>query len=189
MTKFLKLGLSSILVSGALFAGTYNIDVSHSHIGFKVKHMMISNVKGQFDKFTGAFEYDEKTNTLKSLNGDIEVDSINTSNKKRDGHLKSVELFNVEKFPKITFKLEKIYNDKAFGKLTMHGVTKDVELDFKDNGMVKDPWENTRVGIVLSGKLNRKDYGITWNKVLEAGGFAVGETVKLEIELEGILTK
>lgn len=187
--KFLKLGLASVLASGALFAGNYNVDASHSNIGFKVKHMMISNVKGTFDKFTGKFEYDEKTNSLKSFNGEIEVASINTRDKKRDAHLKAEELFNVAKYPNIIFALNRVDGDYAYGKLTMHGVTKDVKLDFENNGMVKDPWGNTRVGLALSGKLNRKDYGITWNKVLEAGGVAVGETVKLDIEIEGVLAK
>lgn len=187
--KLFKLGLASIVAAGALFAGTYNIDKSHSHVGFKVKHMMISNVKGSFDTFSGSFEYDEKSKTLKSLKGDIDASSINTANEKRDGHLKSPDLFDVAKYPAITFTLDKIKGDYAYGKLTMHGVTKDVKLDFENNGMVKDPWGNTRVGLALSGKINRKDYGISWNKVLEAGGVAVGESVKLDIELEGVLAK
>lgn len=187
--KFLKLGLASILASGTLFAGSYNVDGGHSSVGFKVKHMMISNVKGTFDKFSGNFEYDEKTKTLKTLIGKIDVNSINTQNKDRDDHLKAPDLFDAKKYPAITFVLDKISDDYAYGKLTMHGVTKDVKFDFENNGSVKDPWGNTRVGLAISGKLNRKDYGINWNKVLEAGGVAVGETVKLDIEIEGILAK
>ena len=187
--KLVKVGLASILAAGALFGGTYNVDSSHSNVGFKVKHMMISNVQGKFDKFTGSFEYDEKTKQLQSLQGNIEVASINTGDAKRDGHLKAPDLFDAAKFPTITFKLNKIEEDKAYGQLTMHGITKNIELDFENNGSVKDPWGNTRVGLALSGKLNRKDYGITWNKVLEAGGVAVGDKVKLDIELEGILAQ
>lgn len=187
--KLVKVGLASILAAGALFGGTYNVDSSHSNVGFKVKHMMISNVQGKFEKFTGSFEYDEKTKQLQSLVGNIEVDSINTGDAKRDGHLKAPDLFDAKKYPSITFTLDKIDNDKAYGKLTMHGITKNIELDFENNGSVKDPWGNTRVGLALSGKLNRKDYGITWNKVLEAGGVAVGDKVKLDIELEGILAQ
>ena len=189
ISKFVKLGLASIITSSALYAGSYNVDPVHSNVGFKVKHMMISNVKGEFDKFNGTFEYDEKTKTLKTFDGKIEVSSINTDNAKRDGHLKSEELFNAAKFPTIEFKLINITADKAFGSLTMKGVTKKVTLDFENNGMVKDPWGNTRVGLALSGKINRKDYGISWNQVLEVGGVAVGETVKLDIEVEGILAK
>lgn len=187
--KLVKLGLASILTAGALFGGTYNVDSSHSNVGFKVKHMMISNVQGKFEKFTGSFEYDEKTKQLQSLNGNIEVNSINTGDTKRDDHLKAPDLFDATKFPSITFVLNKIEDDKAYGQLTMHGITKNIELDFENNGSIKDPWGNTRVGLALSGKLNRKDYGITWNKVLEAGGVAVGDKVKLDIELEGILAK
>ena len=189
MTKLVKLGLASILASGALYAGTYNVDPSHSNVGFKVKHLMISNVYGNFDKFDGSFEYDEKTKTLKSLNGNISVSSVNTQNAKRDGHLKSADFFDASKYPTLTFKLDKIDDDKAYGVLTIKGVSKNIELDFENNGTVKDPWGNQRVGLELSGKINRKDYGLNWNKTLEAGGVVVGEKVKLNIELEGILAK
>lgn len=187
--KFLKLGLASVIASTALFAGTYNVDASHSNVGFKVKHMMISNVVGKFDKFDGTFEYDEKTKTLKSLVGNIDVNSINTENEKRDAHLKDSDFFAAKDFNNIKFELAKIEGHKVFGKLTIRGITKDVELDFENNGTVKDPWGNTRVGLALSGKINRMDYGLKYNKVLEAGGVAVDEIVKLDIQLEGILAK
>ncbi len=187
--KLVKVGLASILAASALFGGTYNVDTGHSNVGFKVKHMMISNVSGKFNKFDGSFEYDEKTNQLKSLIGNIEVNSINTDNKKRDDHLRAPDIFDAKKFPKIVFSLDKIVEDSAYGKLTMKGVTKDIKLDFENNGSIKDPWGNIRVGLAFSGKINRKDFGITWNKVLEAGGVAVGDKIKLDIELEGILTK
>jgi polyisoprenoid-binding protein YceI len=187
--KFLKLGLASVIASSALFAGTYNVDASHSNVGFKVKHMMISNVVGKFDKFDGTFEYDEKTKTLKSLVGNIDVNSINTENEKRDAHLKDSDFFAAKDFNNIKFELAKIEGHKVFGKLTIRGITKDVELDFENNGTVKDPWGNTRVGLALSGKINRMDYGLKYNKVLEAGGVAVDEIVKLDIQLEGILAK
>jgi len=187
--KIITTIIAAILSSTTLFAGTYSIDTVHSNVGFKVKHMMISNVIGKFDKFKGSLEYDEKTNTLKKLSGIIQVDSINTANQKRDAHLKSVELFNVDKYPEITFVLENSDSDYAYGKLTMHGVTKDVKLDLENNGIVKDPWENARVGLELTAKLSRKEYGITWNTVLEAGGVAVGDTIKIDIQIEGILAK
>lgn len=188
--KLVKLGLVSLLAAGALFGGTYNVDKSHSNVGFKVKHMMISNVTGKFDNFSGSFVYDEKTNTLKSLNGTVEVKSVNTANEKRDGHLKASDFFAADKYPEITFVLNEVKGDKAYGKLTMRGVTKDVELDLETSGTtIKDPWGNTRVGLTLEAKVNRMDYGIKYNSVLEAGGVAVGEEVKLNIELEGILAK
>lgn len=189
MTKLVKLGLASILASSALYAGTYKVDSTHSSVGFKVKHMMISNVSGKFKQFDGSFEYDEKTNKVKSLTGSIEVNSINTDNEKRDGHLKSADFFDAQKHPKLTFKLDRINDEKAYGKLTMKGVTKDVVLDFENNGTIKDPWGNTRVGLAFSGKVNRIDYGLKYNSILEAGGVAVGEKVKLDIEIEGILAK
>jgi len=187
--KLFTLGLTSILAGSTLFAGTYNVDTDHSHVGFKVKHMMISNVNGKFDTFNGTFDYDEKTKTLKSLNGTVEVKSINTENEKRDEHLRTSEFFAAAEYPQMTFVLEKVEGDTAYGKLTMRGVTKEVELEFENNGMVKDPWGNTRVGLALSGKINRFDYGIKYNEVLEAGGVAVGETVKINVEIEGILAK
>merc|ERR1712065_12920 len=158
-------------------------------VGFKVKLMMISNVKGNFDQFSGSFEYDEKTKQLTSLSGSVAVASINTANAKRDGHLKSGDFFLAEKYPQIKFELSKIKGDTAYGKLTMRGITKDVELELENNGMIKDPWGNTRVGLALSGKINRYDYGLKYNSVLEAGGVTVGETVKLDIEIEGIKAK
>lgn len=187
--KLIKLGLLSILTGGALFAGTYNVDPAHSHMGFKVKHMMITNVNGKFDTFRGTFEYDETTKTLKSLNGSVEVKSINTENEKRDEHLRKSDFFAAAEYPEMTFVLEKVEGDTAYGKLTMRGVSKDVQLEFENNGLVKDPWGNTRVGLALSGKINRFDYGMKYNEVLEAGGLAVGETVKINVELEGILAK
>ncbi|KFN39077.1 MAG: hypothetical protein JU82_08555 [Sulfuricurvum sp. MLSB] len=179
----------ALLGSASLFAGTYNVDPEHSTVGFKVKHMMISDVSGKFDTFSGVIHYDEKTKTLKELNGKVDVHSINTANEKRDAHLKAPDMFDAQKYPLITFALDKVKGDKAYGKLTMHGVTKNVVLDYEHNGLIKDPWGNQRIGLGLSGKINRKDYGITWNKAIEAGGVAVGETVKLDIQLEGILAK
>jgi len=187
--KLVEIGLLSILTAGALFAGTYNVDASHSNVGFKVKHMMISNVSGTFEKFNGSFEYNEKTKKVTSLMGTITVSSVNTQNEKRDGHLKSADFFDASKYPEITFKLDKVKGDYAYGVLTIRGVSKDVKLELENNGSIIDPWGNNRVGIALSGKINRIDFGLKYNSVLEAGGVAVGEKVKLDIELEGILAK
>ena len=183
ITGALLLGVST------LFAGNYNVDASHSNVGFKVKHMMVSTVSGEFEKFSGSFALDEKTKQLTALTGTIEVSSINTNIDKRDDHLRSEEIFNAAKFPNITFVLDKLQGDKAYGKLSMKGVTKDVVLDYEFGGIIKDPWGNTRAGITLSGKIDRKEFGVNWNKVLEAGGVAVSEEVKLEISLAGVLQK
>ncbi len=189
MNKLMKLGIASLLSASALYAGTFNIDKSHSNVGFKVKHMMISNVSGKFEEFNGKFEYDEEAKKLKNLEGTVVVKSINTANEKRDNHLRQSDFFAAEKYPNIKFDLDRVEGDKAYGKLTMRGVTKDVALDLETSQTIKDPWGNTRMGVVLEGEVNRFDYGIKYNKILEAGGVAVGEDVKLIVELEGILKK
>ena len=182
--------LASMLSVGSLFAGNYKVDVDHSNVAFKVKHMMISNVKGQFEKFSGSFVYDEKSKRLQSLHGDVDVNSISTDNAKRDAHLKSADFFDAVKYPTMSFDLSKVEGDSAYGKLTIHGITKDVKMELETSGTtVKDPWGNTRTGLSLSGKINRKDFGLNWNQVIEAGGVMVGDEVKMSIELEGILQK
>lgn len=179
----------ALLLSASLWAGNYTVDASHSNVGFKIKHLMISNVKGGFDKFEGVFEYDEKSKTLKSMEGNISVDSINTANAKRDAHLKNEDFFDAVKYPTIAFKLTKVEGDKATGTLTMHGVTKEITLELENNGVIQDPWGNTRVGLSFSGTLDRTDFGLKYNKALEAGGLTIGKKVKLEIELQGIMQK
>ncbi len=181
LKKIFLAGLFSVVT---LFGATFNIDKSHSSVGFKVKHMMISNVKGSFDDFKGSFELDSN-NDLSSLNGVVEVASINTANAKRDSHLKADDIFDAAKYPTITFKLTKVDGDKAYGKFTMKGVTKNIVLDYDKGGVMNNPRGGKIAGFSLSGKIKRSDYGITWNKVLEAGGVAVSDEVKLEIEIEG----
>ena len=187
--KILKLSLVSLAVSTALFAGTYNVDASHTNAGFTVKHMMITNVTGKFNDIAGTFEFDEKTNTLKSINGEIVVASINTANEKRDEHLKAEEMFDVAKFPKITFKSTKIEKDAVYGDFTMKGVTKYIKLDLETTSVIKDPWGKQRTGFSLNGKIKRSDFGLTWNKALETGGVAVSDEVKLAIDIEGVLAQ
>ncbi len=185
--NFLKFGLISLIASTSLFRGMYTVDKSHSTVGFSVKHLMISNVHGNFNDFSGNFEYDENKKILTGLNGEIIVKSINTFNEDRDNHLKNNDFFNAEKYPNITFKLNKIVKDKAYGSLTMKGVTKDVVLNYNNSGVVKDLYGKQRVGITLNGDVNRQDYGISFNKTLDNGGVAVGDKVNLTIELKGVL--
>lgn len=187
--KLLTKGLIALALTSSLFAGSYGIDVAHSSVGFKVKHLMISNVKGNFKEFSGEFEYDEKRDKLLSLKGIIKADSIDTDIEKRDDHLRSADFFDVSNHPEITFVLTKISGEKAYGELTMRGVTKNVTLEYDKGGSIKDPWGNTRFGFSLEGKINRKDFGLKWNKILEGGGITVGEVIKLDIEIEGILKK
>lgn len=187
--KIKTLLAASLLAGTALFAGNYTVDPAHSSADFSVKHAMISTVKGNFSTFSGTFIYDEATKTLKSLNGTIDASTINTGIKDRDTHLRSADLFDVAKFPTITFALDEIKGDKAYGKLTIKGITKPVILAFENGGSATDPYGNKRVGLGLSGKIKRSDFGITWNAALETGGVVVGEEVKIDVALEGILQK
>ncbi len=187
--KLIKLGLASLVVSSALFAGNYTVDASHTNAAFTVKHMMITNVTGKFNDVAGTFEFDEKTSTLKSINGEIVVASVNTANEKRDEHLKAEDMFDVVKFPKITFKSTKIEKDAVYGDFTMKGVTKNIKLDLETSSVIKDPWGKQRTGFSLNGKIKRSDFGLTWNKALETGGVAVSDDVKLSIDIEGILAQ
>jgi polyisoprenoid-binding protein YceI len=186
---FFRAGLLSFATSTALFAGSYSVDPVHSHVGFKVKHLMISYVKGDFKTFSGSFVYDEATNQLTTLHGTIEVASVDTGIDKRDAHLKSDEFFDQKRYPTISFELKKIEADRAYGLLTIRGVTQEVALDIEYSSPIKDPWGQMRVGVSLEGKISRKAFGLTYNKLLETGGVAVGDSVKLDVALEGILDK
>ena len=182
--KKITLGLLSIFTASSLFAGTYSVDTSHSTAGFSVKHMMVSNVAGKIKDISGTFEYDEKKNSLVKVEGELVVASIDTANEKRDGHLKSEEIFSAEKFPKITFKSTKVEKDAVYGDLTIKGITKNVKLELENGGV-----SGEKSGFALSGKIKRSEFGVTWNKVLETGGVAVSDEVKLNIDIQGNLAK
>lgn len=167
------------------------IDPTHSEIGFKVKHMMFTNVSGQFTKFTAEAitDGDNFENAKFTFSGDI--DSVSTGNADRDGHLLSPDFFDAAQYPKITFE-STAFNKKNEGEylldgnLSLHGETKPVSLEVEFGGIAKDPWGNVKSGLIISGKINRKDFGLTWNSALETGGVLVGEEVKLAIELQFI---
>lgn len=182
-----KVFLAAILLCTTLWAGEYTLDHAHSKVSFKIKHLMISNVVGYFDTFDGTFTYDEKEAKVTALKGQIDTVSINTANKKRDNHLRSADFFDAGKFPQMTFVMTKAEDDALYGNLTIKDVTKEVKLDFENGGSVKDPWGNQKAAFSLEGKINRKDFGLNWNKVLETGGFVVGDVVKMSIEIEGNL--
>jgi polyisoprenoid-binding protein YceI len=165
------------------------IDPTHSEIGFKVKHMMFTNVSGKFEtyKATIATEDDNFENATIEFSGDI--NSINTGNIDRDNHLKSADFFDAEIHPKLTFKstsFKKVATDnyELIGDLNLHGVTKSVKFPVELSGIMTDPWGNTKVGLNILGKINRKDWGLNWNSALETGGVLVGEEVKMNIELQ-----
>ncbi len=164
------------------------IDTSHSEVGFSIKHMMISNVKGKFQEYDAKMDFDIKNKSFRSLKADVTAKSIDTGITKRDNHLRSEDFFEVEKYPKITYEMTsyEASGDEGVmeGLLTIRDVTKKVKLNVTINGVIKDFDGNTRVGFTLEGTINRKDFGLMWNKALELGGFAVGDRVKIIIELE-----
>lgn len=185
----LALALASF-VGGAAHASSWVLDPDHTTIGFSVKHMMVSDVKGAFDKFTGSVEIDDKDPSKSLVNVEIDVASINTRNAKRDEHLKSPDFFDAAKNAKMTFKSTKVDVAKdgsmtITGDLTMHGVTKSVTLASAPlSAAIKDPWGGTHRGTTATAKINRKDFGLTWNKALESGGVIVGEDVTIELQIE-----
>ncbi len=179
---------SDEMTSSALLAGIYNVDPNHTNVGFTVRHMVIANLKGRFDKFGGTFVLNEKTKTLKSLVGEVDANSVNTNNDQRDADLKSSNFFDVERFPKMELVLDDVKGNTAYGKLTIHGITKDIQMDFKTSDLsVKDPWGSMRTGLSLSGSINRKDFGLNWEQTIETGGLIAGERIQINVEIEGIL--
>ena len=158
------------------------IDLSHSEIQFKVKHLVITTVTGNFKEFKGSVEANNDFDGA-SINFEASVESINTNNQQRDEHLKSADFFDAEQFPTLSFqstaftKNNETYN--LMGNLTLKGVTLPINLAVEYNGIATDPWGNVKAGFELTGKLNRKDYGLSWNTITEAGGALVSEEVKL----------
>lgn len=165
------------------------IDPTHSEIGFKVKHMMFTNVSGKFDTYEASVTTEEDNFTTANIEFSADINSIDTRNADRDGHLKSADFFDAENHPKLTFKASSLSkledgNYEIAGDLTIKGVTKFVKLPAEFSGLMTDPWGNTKAGLNIYGKINRKDWGLNWNSALETGGVLVGEEVKLEIELQ-----
>ena len=187
----LFLGLiGSLIVCPAAWATTYKVDPDHTAVEFKIRHVF-SNVKGTFDQFEGTFDYVPDHPEQWRANGTIQTTSINTRVAQRDNHLRSKDFFEVEKFPTISFKSTEVTDvtptgAKLHGFLTIHGVEKPVVLDVDVHGVAKDPWGNVRAGATATTKINRKDFGLTWNQVLETGQLLVGEEVEITIEVEGI---
>ena len=161
----------------------WNLDPAHSEITFKVRHMMISNVKGEFKNFSIDLESaDDEFKNVKA-NAKIDTASISTNNTDRDNHLKSAEFFNAEAHPQITFETDSL-NDEVTGNLTINGVTKPVKLDVDFGGINVDPWGQTKAGFSFEGKIKRSDFGLNWNAALEAGGVMLSDEVKIAGELQ-----
>lgn len=180
--------LLSTAIAAALFAGEYTLDSTHSSVNFSVKHLMVSSVKGDFKTFDGNFTFDEKAKKIIKLEGIVDAASVDTGIVKRDDHLRSADFFDVVKFPKMYFIMTKYIDGKkpkVEGKLTIKGITKVVVLDADIGGAVTDPNGNNKAGFSLNGAINRKDFGLTWNKALESGGFVVSDDIKITIDIEG----
>lgn len=185
------LGLLAALVLSAvpLKAETYDIDAVHSEVGFKVRHMMVGKTAGKFAKFSGSFQFDAKDPKSWGAKAVIDAASIDTNDEKRDGHLRNEDFFDVAKYPTLEFVSAGVegWKDgkgKLKGKLTMHGVTKDVVMDLESNGVSDD-----RAGFTAKTKLDRRDFGIVFNKNLDKGGVAVGNEVEIVLEIEGVKAK
>ncbi len=168
----------------------YDIDATHSSAHFSVRHLMISNVKGEFTKVSGTVTFDPDNPKASKVEAIIDVNSLHTRDEQRDGHLKSAEFFDSAKFPEIKFVSTSVEPDGhdeylVKGDMTIHGVAKEVALHVEGpTPEVKDPWGNLKAGAAATAKINRKDFGLTWNAALETGGVMIGEEVKLNLEVE-----
>ena len=174
-------------------AATWQIDPAHAHVEFKVRHLMVAWVKGAFPEVAGSVEFDEAAPNEAKVNVTIGTASIDTNNVKRDEHLRSPDFFDVANFPQMTFVSKRVVASggtvsQVVGDLTIRGVTREVTLTIDElTPAIKDPWGNQRRGATASTTINRKDFGLTWNKAIEAGGVAVGDEVKIALDVELIL--
>lgn len=190
MKRLTSLAVAGIIGVSSLFGSSFNIDSAHTNVGFKVKHMMISNVNGKFNEFKGKYSIDDRTKRFTKLEGRVSTASITTENEIRDNHLKSADFFDVVKYPEMKLKLVEHIGDTALVELKIKDVTKTVKMDVEEiSDMVKDPWGNVRTAFVLKGKIDRQEFNIKFNKIVEAGGLMVANKIKLIVEAEGILTK
>lgn len=171
---------------------TWNIDPAHSEAGFAVKHLMISTVKGSFRSISGSIVLDTANPAASTGQAEIDVTSIDTRSEQRDAHLRSPDFFDVEKYPTITFRSRKVEarTDVAYrvtGDLTIRDVTREVVLNVEETGRARDPWGGERIGFTAETKLDRTDFGLTWNAALETGGVLVGNEVKISLEIQAVL--
>jgi polyisoprenoid-binding protein YceI len=181
---------NDITIKNKIMATTkWAIDPTHSEIGFKVKHMMFTNVSGKFGTYDATIVTDDDNFENASMEFSADINSIDTNNTDRDNHLKSADFFDADNHPKLTFKASSFtkiddHNYELTGDLSIKGITKTVKFPAEFSGLMKDPWGNTKAGLNIDGKINRKDWGLNWNSALETGGVLVGEEVKLNIELQ-----
>jgi polyisoprenoid-binding protein YceI len=168
----------------------WKLDPTHTHVEFSAKHLMITTVKGRIADVEGTIYIDENNPTKSTVEAVLDAKSIDTRTDQRDNHLRSADFLDVEKYPQIKFRSTRIEGDrdefKLTGDLTIRDVTKPITLDVKFEGQQKDPWGGERVGFSATGKFDRRDYGLTWNVVLETGGLTVGNDIKIAIEVEAV---
>ena len=189
--SLLPLALAAVIGAASLPAAaqSWDIDASHSTVGFSVRHLMVSNVKGAFGKFTAKVDGDPSDPARAKISATIEVASVDTRDVKRDEHLRSPDFFDAAKFPQMTFTSTKVEKTsattaKVTGDLTLRGVTKPVVLDVEYTAPVKNPWGKMVAGASATGKINRKDFGVNWSKSLDGGGLVVADEVTIQLDLE-----
>lgn len=184
---------ASLPVGAGAEMAHWDLDPDHSIIEFRVAHMVVSKTAGRFMSYHGLVEMDAEAQQFKTIEATINTASVNTNQEKRDAHLRNADFFDVEKYPTMTYKLKSYKKTgegyTALGDLTLRGITKEITLVGSFNGVSKDPWGNTRAGFTGEGKLNRKDFGMVWNKTLDTGGFAVGDEVQIRLDIECIKAK
>lgn len=182
--------LAAGLAGSSVYAATYKVDDAHTTIGFSVRHMMVSNVRGHFGESTGTIEFDEADPSALTASAEIQVKSISTDNEKRDEHLRGPDFFDADANPIITFATTRVEgtlpNLTLIGNLTIKGTTKEISLPVELSGPIVNPWGQTIIGLSGSTKINRQDFGISWSKALDGGGVVVGDEVKINIEIEAI---
>jgi polyisoprenoid-binding protein YceI len=171
--------------------GTWNIDPSHSAIAFSVRHMVVSKTRGRFNKWSGQLRFDAGNPSASSVEVDIDPASLDTGDTQRDAHLRSADFFDVEKYPTASFRSTRVEvagegRYRVTGNLTVHGITQPVLLDVTYEGSGKDPWGGERAGFSATTTIDRKHFGLEWNKALETGGLLVGEKVELNLEIEAV---
>ncbi len=169
----------------------WNIDAAHSGINFSIRHMVVSKVRGRFAKYSGTVDLDDGDLTRSFVDVTIDAASIDTGTPQRDAHLRGPDFFDVEKFPELRFqstRIESVARDRyrVVGDLTIRDVTREVSLDVEYGGRAKDPWGNERIGFIATATLDRKDFGLRWNQLLEAGGVLVGDRVDIDLEVQAV---
>ncbi len=166
-----------------LSAGTWNVDASHSELGFTARHLMVTKVRGKFNEFEATANVADDV-AASTINATVQLASVDTGSADRDAHIKGEDFFDVEKNPTMTFTSTQVTDDTLKGELTIKGVTKPVEFDLEFNGLATDPWGNQKAGFEATTEINRKDFGLEWNVALEGGGVLVSEKIKINLDIQ-----